>query len=124
LPNAPIVSIVDDDESVRIATASLIRSLGWGVNLYASAEAFLQSGERTTTACIVCDIQMPGMTGLEMQAYLIATGTSLPIIFVTAFPSDEAERQACANGACGFLHKPVDAAKMTRCLELVLGDVR
>jgi len=121
LPNVPIVSIVDDDESVRIATASLIRSLGWGVLLFASAEAFLQSRERADTACIVCDIQMPGMTGLEMQAYLVATGTMLPIIFVTAFPSDDAQRQASANGARAFLHKPVDAAEMTRCLEAILG---
>ncbi|GAB2898874.1 response regulator [Paraburkholderia jirisanensis] len=121
MPYALIVSIVDDDESVRIATASLIRSLGWGVKLFASAEAFLQSGDRTDTACIVCDIQMPGMTGLEMQAHLIAIGNPLPIIFVTAFPSDEAQRQASANGARAFLHKPVDAAEMTRCLESILG---
>jgi FixJ family two-component response regulator len=121
LPYALIVSIVDDDESVRIATASLIRSLGWGVKLFASAEAFLQSGDRTDTACIVCDIQMPGMTGLEMQTHLIAIGNPLPIIFVTAFPSDEAQRQASANGARAFLHKPVDAAEMTRCLESILG---
>lgn len=121
MPNVPIVSIVDDDESVRVATASLIRSLGWCVKLYASAEAFLQSGEGETTACIVCDIQMPGMSGLEMQAQLVARGKLPPMVFVTAFPSDAAKRQACANGARYFLHKPVDALEITRCLQTILG---
>ncbi|HEY3598153.1 MAG TPA: response regulator [Paraburkholderia sp.] len=120
MPNVPIISIVDDDESVRVATASLIRSLGWRVKLYASAEAFLQSSDFEATACIVCDIQMPGMTGLEMQAQLVANGSRLPIVFVTAFPSDTARRQACANGARFFLHKPVDAQEMTHCLQTIL----
>jgi FixJ family two-component response regulator len=120
LPNAPIVSIVDDDESVRLATASLIRSLGWCVQVYASAEAFLHSSEFAQTACVVCDIQMPGMTGLEMQAQLVASGSRLPIIFVTAFPSDVAMRRANENGARYFLHKPVDATEFTRCLQSIL----
>jgi FixJ family two-component response regulator len=122
LHNASIVSIVDDDESVRLATASLIRSLGWCVQLYASAEAFLRSPEFEQTACVVCDIQMPGMTGLEMQAQLVASGNRVPIIFVTAFPSDVARRRANENGAHFFLHKPVDAAEFTRCLQSILGS--
>jgi FixJ family two-component response regulator len=122
LPNAPVVSIVDDDDSVRLATASLIRSLGWCVEVYASAEAFLHSPEFAHTACVVCDIQMPGMTGLEMQAHLVASGSLLPIIFVTAFPSDAAQRRASENGARYFLHKPVDAAEFTRCLQSILGS--
>jgi FixJ family two-component response regulator len=122
LTNASIVSIVDDDESVRLATASLIRSLGWCVQIYASAEAFLRSPEFAQSACVVCDIQMPGMTGLEMQAQLVADGNRLPIIFVTAFPSESARRRACENGAHFFLHKPVDAAEFTRCLQSILGS--
>ncbi|CAB3752212.1 response regulator transcription factor [Paraburkholderia solisilvae] len=119
---APFVSIVDDDESVRLATASLIRSLGWSAQVYASADAFLRSNACVSTACVVCDIQMPGMTGLEMQAQLIANGMRLPIIFVTAFPSDATRRRASENGARYFLHKPIDAAEFTRCLQSILGS--
>ncbi|CAB3748597.1 Response regulator protein TmoT [Paraburkholderia humisilvae] len=122
LPNAPIVSIVDDDESVRLATASLIRSLGWCVQAYASAEAFLRSPGFVHTACVVCDIQMPGMNGLELQAHLVGSGNPLPIVFVTAFPSDAAKRRASENGARFFLHKPVDAAEFMRCLQSILGS--
>jgi FixJ family two-component response regulator len=123
LLNAPFISIVDDDESVRLATASLIRSLGWSAQVYASADAFLRSSACVSTACVVCDIQMPGMTGLEMQAHLIANGMRLPIIFVTAFPSDATRRRASENGARYFLHKPIDAAEFTRCLQSILGSV-
>ncbi|CDY76002.1 response regulator receiver protein [Caballeronia glathei] len=120
MSTTPIVSIVDDDESVRLATASLVRSLGWSVRAYASAEDFLQSGEIASAACVISDVQMPGMTGVEMQDQLIAQGNALPIIFITAFPSEALRRKAVANGALCFLNKPIDVQEVTRYLESVL----
>jgi FixJ family two-component response regulator len=116
----PIVSIVDDDESIRLATASLVRSLGWRAQMFASAESFLASPDLATVACIVSDIQMRGMTGVEMQNRLIAQGSTVPIIFITAFPSDEVRQTALANGAAGFMNKPLDAREFVDCLEAVL----
>jgi len=113
----PIVSIIDDDESVRIATSMLVRSLGWGVRLYASAEDFLASGQIGDVACIISDVQMPGMSGLEMQRHLLDGGITLPIIFISAFASEVVRRQALDNGAMCVLSKPVDGAVVSRCLE-------
>ena len=113
----PIVSIIDDDESVRIATSSLVRSLGWDVRLYASAEDFLASGQVGDVACIISDVQMPGMTGLEMQRRLLDDGVTLPIIFISAFASETMRQQALNDGAMCVLSKPVDSAAVSRCLE-------
>ncbi|MGF6754788.1 response regulator transcription factor [Paraburkholderia sp. GAS42] len=112
-----IVSIIDDDESVRIATSSLVRSLGWDVRLYASAEDFLDSGQISDVACIISDVQMPGMTGLEMQRRLLDGGITLPIIFISAFASEKVRRQALGGGAMCVLSKPVDGVAVSRCLE-------
>jgi FixJ family two-component response regulator len=112
-----IVSIIDDDESVRIATSRLVRSLGWDVRLYASAEDFLDCGQISDVACIISDVQMPGMTGLEMQQRLLDGGVALPIIFISAFASEIVRSQALGDGALCVLSKPVDAVAMSRCLE-------
>jgi FixJ family two-component response regulator len=120
VPDVPIVSIVDDDESIRLATASLVRSLGWGVRMFASAEAFLASTGLSDVACVISDVQMQGMTGVEMQNCLIAQGNTVPIIFITAFPSDALKRKALANGAAGFMQKPLDVREFVNCLEAVL----
>ncbi|MFL9961237.1 response regulator [Paraburkholderia sediminicola] len=112
-----IVSIIDDDESVRIATSRLVRSLGWDVRLYASAEDFLDSGEISDVACIISDVQMPGITGLEMQRRLLDGGIMLPIIFISAFASETVRRQALGGGAVCVLSKPVDGGAVSRCLE-------
>lgn len=112
-----IVSIVDDDESVRIATSSLVRSLGWDVRLYASAEDFLDSGQIADVACIISDVRMPGMTGLEMQRRLLDGGITLPIIFISAFASEKVRCQALGDGAICVLGKPVDGVAVSHCLE-------
>ncbi|MFM0228061.1 response regulator transcription factor [Paraburkholderia dipogonis] len=117
-----IVSIIDDDESVRIATSSLVRSLGWDVRLYASAEDFLASGQISDVACVISDVQMPGMTGLEMQRRLLGGGIALPIIFISAFVSETVRRQALDDGAMCVLSKPVDGAAVSRCLETLQGE--
>jgi FixJ family two-component response regulator len=119
LQKNPIVSIVDDDESVRVATSSLVRSLGWAARLYASAEQFLASGGMEEVCCIISDVQMPGISGLEMYRRLVDGGVTLPIIFISAFASDSVRRQALDMGAICVLGKPVDAAEVARHLESV-----
>ncbi|AWV05499.1 response regulator (plasmid) [Burkholderia sp. JP2-270] len=113
----PIVSIVDDDESVRVATSSLVRSLGWTARLYASAEQFLAADGMGDVCCIISDVQMPGMSGLEMYRRLVDSGIVLPVIFISAFASDTVRRQALDIGALCVLGKPVDAAEVARQLD-------
>jgi FixJ family two-component response regulator len=122
LHSHPIASIIDDDESVRIATSSLVRSLGWDVRLYASAEDFLASGQIADVACVISDVQMPGMSGLQLQRRLIDDGITLPVIFISAFASEAVCRQALDDGAMCVLSKPVDGAAISRCLETLLAE--
>jgi FixJ family two-component response regulator len=115
-----VISIVDDDELFRDAISRLLRSLGYATAAFASAEEFLQSGRAGDTACLVSDVQMPGMSGLELQDLLKARGARLPIIFVTAFPETEARQRALAGGALGFLDKPFSEEKLVACLHQAL----
>ena len=101
------VSIVDDDESVREAIRSLLRSVGLCVDVFASAEEFLNSEAVDCTACLILDVRMPGMSGLELQARLVAADCKIPLIFITAHASDtEARARALQAGAVDFLFKP------------------
>ena len=102
----PLIAIVDDDDSFRRATTSFIRSLGYSALQFASAEAFLKSDHLLETDCLISDVQMPGMNGIELQSKLIFLGYRLPIIFVTAFSEMRARAQAFSAGAIGFLAKP------------------
>jgi FixJ family two-component response regulator len=115
----PLVSVIDDDESVGAATSSLLRSLGWNVHLYSSAESFLECGHFDEVGCIISDVQMLGMTGLQLQRRLRELGLALPIIFVTAFVSDAVRRQALDGGALCFVGKPVDGAVVSECLRML-----
>jgi FixJ family two-component response regulator len=108
LVKAPVISIIDDDISVRVALASLVRSLGYVARTFESAEAFLGSAELAETSCIVTDIQMPGMSGLDLNSRLKAAGNTVPLVFITAFPEDHVRARAEAGGAFGFLAKPFD----------------
>jgi FixJ family two-component response regulator len=108
LVKAPVISIIDDDISVRVALASLVRSLGYVARTFESAEAFLGSAELAETSCIVTDIQMPGMSGLDLNSRLKAAGSTVPLVFITAFPEDHVRARAEAGGAFGFLAKPFD----------------
>jgi FixJ family two-component response regulator len=94
-----IVMIVDDDESVRKAARRLIKSYGFPVETFASADDFLASGRLSETACLVLDVQMPGVNGLELQSRLVAGGDQVPIIFITAFNDENARAQALKSGA-------------------------
>jgi FixJ family two-component response regulator len=101
-----VVAIVDDDRSVRRALKDLLESAGLSARCFGSAEEFLESGRRDPTACVVADIRMPGMSGLELQAKLQAEGSRIPIIFITAHGDAKMETQAMRAGAVGFLPKP------------------
>ena len=113
------VSVIDDDESVRVASSSLLRSLGWEVSLYPSAESFLDADPLEGLACIITDLNMPGMSGLQLQQRLRELKAGVPIMFITAFASDAARRQALDGGAVCFLSKPVDGTAVADCLERI-----
>jgi len=106
LPKIRVLSLVEDDASVRQATARLIKSFGFTVEVFASGEEFLCFGSLRITSCLVLDVQMPGMSGLQLQSHLAAGGYRIPIIFITAHPDEEIRAQALEAGAVAFLPKP------------------
>jgi FixJ family two-component response regulator len=103
-----IVAIVDDNESVRNALQGLMRSAGFRAHVFASAEGFLESGQEWRTACLIADIRMPGMSGLELQSKLNESHHRIPIIFITAHGDEKVRMQALRAGAVEFLNKPFD----------------
>src|SRR6266700_7344301 len=107
MPENLIVSIVDDDISVRRSTQRLLRSSGFRAEAFASAEEFLDSKSRAETACLILDLRMPGMNGLELQRRLSQNGHRVPIIFLSAQASEKDERSALSAGAVRFLRKPI-----------------
>src|SRR6476646_10530691 len=106
--NSRLVAIVDDDESVQLALRDLIESDGLPATCFGSAEQFLDSGARYEAACLIADIRMPGMSGLELQAKLKAERCRIPIIFITAHGDAKMQTQALSDGALKFLAKPFD----------------
>jgi FixJ family two-component response regulator len=107
---AKMVAVVEDDESYRAAVQRLLKSAGVPVRSFASAEDFLKSGQQQETGCLIADIQMPGMSGLDLQAKLNAEHCPIPIIFITAHGDEEMRLQAMRAGAVKFLAKPFDGA--------------
>jgi FixJ family two-component response regulator len=119
-----VIAIVDDDDSVRDATRRLIRSLGYIAVGFASAEEFLQSGRVRDTSCLITDVEMPGMNGVDLQDRLIADDRRTPIIFMTAFPTEKLRARALEGGALGFLSKPFDEEHLLACLRSALTKER
>jgi len=117
-----MISIIDDDVSMRKATRRLVKSLGLNADTFASAEEFLESDRVNDTACVITDVQMPGLSGAELQRLLIAQGVNTPIIFITAFPEESLRRRALDAGAVGFLSKPFDEGRLINCLKTALGS--
>jgi FixJ family two-component response regulator len=113
------IAIVDDDEGVRSSLTSLLRSLGYEVRSYSSAQDFLDDHKAGDPACMITDIQMPNMTGDQLQAELIASGRSVPMIFMTAFPTEVTRARVMAAGALAYLDKPADDDAIARCLASV-----
>jgi len=124
LPILPTISIIDDDEFVRSSVRSLVRSLGLGACTFASAEEFLKSQRVDDTFCVITDLQMPGLSGIELQRLLLAQGRRIPIIFVTAFPEDRIRAQAMDSGALGFLSKPFECQALVNLLDKALATGR
>ncbi|RKP48198.1 response regulator transcription factor [Trinickia fusca] len=114
------VSIVDDDEAVRLAVASLVRSLGWKAQLFASAEEFLASAHLSDTTCLISDERMPTMTGTAMHDRLLRRGYAMPTIFVTAFPTPELCAKIGTNAVLAVVEKPVDAQTIEHWLNVAL----
>jgi FixJ family two-component response regulator len=102
------IAIVDDDAGVRQAATNLFRSMGFQAKAFASAEEFLNSGAVDAASCLVLDVQMPGMGGLNLQSHLAATGRHIPIVFVTGYPDDGVRTKAMESGAVCFLTKPFE----------------
>jgi FixJ family two-component response regulator len=115
-----MISIVDDDRSVREAARALIRSLGYTSETSASAEEFLESGRLCDTECLITDVQMPGMNGVDLQCHLAANGHCTPVILVTAYPEESIRARALGAGAFGFLSKPFSEESLIACLDRAL----
>jgi FixJ family two-component response regulator len=117
-----LITIVDDDEEIREATKGLLRSLGYQAVAFSSAEDFLQSDSLDDTACLIADVQMPGLSGIDLQGRLIARGVKMPTIFITAFPEEGTRTRAMTAGAVGYLGKPFSEESLLRCLDSALGS--
>jgi FixJ family two-component response regulator len=115
-----VISVIDDDASVRVATNNLLMSRGYVVHTFASAEEFLGSVHLDETACVIADVQMAAMSGLDLLANLRAQGYQAPFIFITAFPDDAVRARAMKAGAICFLAKPFAAPSLIKCLDAAL----
>jgi len=115
-----MISIVDDDECVRKAIERLLRSLGYAVLTYPSAEDFLDSNHVTETSCLITDVHMPGLSGVELYHRLLADGFAAPTIFVSGLADEATRTQILASGAVGFLSKPFGQKSLIDCLKSTL----
>jgi FixJ family two-component response regulator len=116
----PLISIVDDDTVARAGTRALVESLGYKAVSFSSAEHFLKSDMIRETACLITDLQMPGLNGLELQELLRSQGYRMPIILITAYPNENHRIRALNGGAVGFLSKPFDEASLIDCLTVAI----
>jgi FixJ family two-component response regulator len=112
-PGLVVIAVVEDDESWREALVGLINAIGFHATPYASAEAFLESDGPLTASCLITDVQLPGMSGLELSRRLTALGIAIPTIVVTANPREEIRLVAIAQGALAFFDKPIDGAALS-----------
>jgi FixJ family two-component response regulator len=116
-----LISIVDDDDSVREAIKGLIRSVGFAATTYQSAKDFLTSGAIGRTDCLIADVTMADMTGLELHAQIKAMGKDIPTVLITAYPSDQGREQALNAGVLGYLTKPFSDCDLLDCIRSALG---
>ena len=120
MANSPLISVVDDDDSVRESLGGLIRSVGFAVKVFASAEEFLNSDHLRNTDCLILDVRMPGMNGLELQRQLAATDRKIPVIFITAHGDDEVRSRALNGGAVDYLLKPFSEEALLNAIDAAL----
>lgn len=124
MPNSQIVAVVDDDPSVREALRALLRSAGLRVELFGSAEEFLRSGRVSDFASLVLDVRMSGMSGVDLQEHLAATGSPVPIVFMTAHADASVRSRAIAAGAVDFLEKPFSDDALLDAVDRAIGGKR
>ena len=120
MPAQPLISIVDDDQLMRDSMRQLVKSFGFAVATFPSATAFLTSPDLDETACLIADVQMPGMTGIDLQDKLIADGHYKPIIFMSALSAEEAGARVMDTEVFGFLRKPFSDERLIDCLDRAL----
>jgi FixJ family two-component response regulator len=120
VPSGQLISVIDDDDSFRVALVGLIRSLGYSARGFGSAEEFVESSQMRSCACIITDVQMPGMSGIELQQFLTQSQCAVPVIMVTARTEPGLEQQALASGALCLLRKPFQTDVLMACLDKAL----
>ena len=118
----PVFSIVDDDPSVRESTVDLLNSMGFLAQTFPAADDFLKSDRVNCTSCLIADVRMPGMTGIELYDHLVASGNLIPTILVTAFPNDRDRARALQAGVLCYLAKPFKDSELFACLERALSS--
>src|ERR1700719_1087131 len=116
----PVISVVDDDESIRQSLGGLMRSVGFGVKVFSSAEEFLNSGDPRNTGCLILDVRMPGMDGFELQRRLEASQYEIPVIFITAHGDEELRGRALIAGAVDYLLKPFSEEALLNAVQAAL----
>ena len=120
----PLISIVDDDESVREAAKGLMKALGYAAETFPSAEDFLQSQQVPRTACLIADVNMPGMSGLDLHRHLSTSGKRIPTILITAYPDNGVRDRALNAGIICYLSKPFDEGDLLSCIHSALPSDR
>lgn len=118
--NTPVIGVVDDDESIRLAVGTLLRSVGYDHRSFASGLAFLNAGMAAHIDCLILDLRMKGMSGLELQRALNDAGSTVPLIFISAHGDDDARQRAIAGGCVDFLSKPFDEGALLDCVRRAL----
>jgi FixJ family two-component response regulator len=120
MSNVSLISVVEDDPSFRDSMRRLMRSLGYSVEAFSSAADFLASPRLVETACLIADVNMPAMTGVELHRHLIEAGYAIPTILMTAYPNDVDRARALKDGVACYLRKPIDERDLIRCLHAAL----
>lgn len=124
MPEPPLIAIVDDDNSIRTATQELFRAAGFRACAYEDAETFLDSPLRAATSCLVADMRMGGMSGLELHRHLVASGTRIPTIIITAHPQELARARAREAGITCYLTKPFTPDELLDCIRRALAPAQ
>ena len=120
MPGVQLISIVDDDDALRNSLDDLIRSIGFPTQGFSSADAFLSSNQARDTACLILDVRMPGMNGLDLQRQIVAANWQIPIIFITSHADDDARARALEAGAVAFLYKPFREEELLNAIDAAL----
>jgi FixJ family two-component response regulator len=124
VPDKHLIAIVDDHEPLREALSGLLRSTGFTAVSFACAEDFLESSEMQATACVIADVNLGGMSGLELHRSLVASGGTIPVVLITAYPDDTMRQNALKAGVVRYFNKPFDDDELLGCLAAVMGQAR